>query len=129
MLVPSKDLQEKLLARLTAEPFNILLPAGEHYNLVAPLENPTSFNCTKWILLQLYGAQENANDTEQLIGQMVKDYHLPVIKPFFLVRYALQNKPDVNWKELTPPNHIHTVTVSSLLNSSFFEKKWYYHTK
>jgi len=129
MLVPSLEVQEKLLARLTSQPFNTLLPANEHYNLVAPLENPNSFNCTKWVLLQLFAATEHADNTEWLIGQMAKIYTTPVLKSSLLLRYALQHKPDVNWQELTPPNHIHTVTVGSLLKSSLFENKWYFHTK
>lgn len=129
MLVPSVDLQEKLLARLLAQPFKTLLPANEHYDLVAPLENPISFNCTKWVLLQLFAAKENSENTEWLISQMTKNYTTPVVKSSLLLRYALQNKPDVNWQELSPPNHIHTVTVGSLLKSSLFEKKWYFHTK
>jgi hypothetical protein len=129
MLIPPMDLQEKLLARLMAQPFEPLLPADEHYSLVAPLESPQSFNCTKWILLQLFAAKENSSDTPALLKLIREQYHEPVTKPFFLVRYVLKRKPDVNWDELSPPNHIHTVTVNSLYQSPYFEKKRYYHDK
>lgn len=129
MLIPSKAFQEKLLARLTAQPFKPLLPEDEHYNLIAPLENQLSFNCTKWVLLQLFAAQENSDETSKLIQVMAAQYKEPVIKPGFLVKYVLQKKPDVNWQELSPPNHIHTVTVSSLKKSPLFEKTLFYHDR
>jgi hypothetical protein len=127
MLIPPMALQEKLLSRLTAPTFETLLPANEHYNLVAPLENPLSFNCTKWVLLQLFAAMKESSNSEWLLQQMATDYEEPVIKPFFLVRYVLQRKPDVNWQELSPPNKVHTVTVNSLFQSPYFEKKLFYH--
>ena len=129
MLIPTPALQEKLLARLTAQPFESLLPKDEHYSLVAPVESPISFNCTKWILLQLFAAREGSHDSAALLRQMADEYQEPVTKPFFLVGYVLRKKPDVNWQELTPPNHIHTVTVNSLYHSSFFVKTLYYHTR
>jgi hypothetical protein len=127
MLIPQADLQQKLLSRLTAQPFDDLLPENEGYNLLAPLESPTSFNCTKWILLQLYGAMENTDNTLSLIQQMAREYFVPSKKPFFLARRALKRKPDVNWEELSPPNQVHTITVSSLYGSPLFVKKLYYH--
>jgi len=129
MLVPSMAMQEKLLARLTAQPFKLLLPSDEHYSLVAPLENPISFNCTKWVLLQFFAARQNSDDTAQLIHQMATEYKEPVVKPLFIVKSVLKRKPDVDWAELSPPNHIHTVTVSSLLHSGLFEKNWFYHSR
>jgi hypothetical protein len=129
MLVPSQELQKKLFVRLTAQPFKTLLPEDEHYSLVAPLESRNSFNCTKWVLLQLFAAKENSDITAELIQILSTQYQEKVIKPLFFIRYVLQKKPDVNWQELSPKNHVHTVTVNSLLHSNLFEQKLYYHAR
>ncbi len=129
ILIPTQEMQTKLFKRLSAQPFQGLLPRDQHYNLIAPLESPNSFNCTKWVVLQLYAAQLDSNNTQAIIHRMTETYKEPVKNPFFILRYFLQNKPDVDWSELSPPNRIHTVTVNSLLKSSLFEKHLYYHER
>lgn len=129
LLIPSDSLQKNLYERLTTVPFDSLLPNDQCYSLIAPLESPKSFNCTKWIVLQLYAAQEASNNTDHLIRLMNSDYLVKSFKANFFVRQVLKSKPDVNWQELSPPNYIHTVSVGSLLNSSFFERTFYYHDK
>ena len=129
LMIPSAALQEKLYARLTAVPFDSILPQDEHYSLVAPLESQLSFNCTKWTVLFLFATKENSNKPSQLIHKMTEEYQVPGNKASLLLRYVLKKKPDVNWQELSPPNYIHTVTVDSLYKSSLFEKKFYYHAR
>jgi hypothetical protein len=125
--IPGQEIQDKLYQHLTTQPFKLLLPSDEHYSLVAPIESPTSFNCTKWVLLQYFSAKYNSDDTADIIQKMNHDYSVSVEKPGLLVRYILKRKPDVDWTELAPPNHVHTATVTSMYKSSLFEKKVFYH--
>ncbi|WP_303673804.1 DUF2145 domain-containing protein [Vampirovibrio chlorellavorus] len=124
LLLPSDDLQERLLQRLRAKPFQSLLPLQHHYNLVAPLESVLSFNCTKWVVLNLFAARENSEDVPALIGRMRQEYTVKPLRPRFLVRLVLKRKPDVNWEELNPPGTVKTVTVESLYNTPLFEKRF-----
>ncbi len=129
LLIPSAELQEKLLARFYAQPFHALLPANHHYSLVAPIDSLTSFNCTKWLVLNLYAAQEKSEDVPALIGLMHRDYPVRTVKPTVVTRWVMKRKPDVNWAELNPPGTIRTVTVDSLYRSKLFEKRFLYSGK
>jgi hypothetical protein len=124
LLLPPRDLQERLLLRLRANPFQSLLPVNHHYNLVAPLESLLSFNCTKWVVLNLFAARENSEDVPALIGRMRQEYAVKPLRPSILVRLVLKRKPDVNWDELNPPGTVQTVTVDSLYKTSLFEKRF-----
>ncbi len=124
LLLPPMDLQERLLQRLQANPFQSLLPVNHHYNLVAPLESPLSFNCTKWVVLNLFAARENSEDVPALIERMRQEYAVKPLRPRFLVRLVLKRKPDVNWDELNPPGTVQTVTVDSLYKTPLFEKRF-----
>jgi hypothetical protein len=123
LLIPSATLQSRLLTRLYRQPFVTLLPENHRYNLVAPMESPLSINCTKWILLQLFAAQEGTDDIPTLLRAIERDYPLPSVKPPWLTRMVLRRKPDVVWQELNPPGHIHTVTVENLSKAPVFEKR------
>lgn len=129
LLIPSADLQAKLLKRFYADPFESLLPKNHSYNLVAPIENPTSFNCTKWVVLHLYAARENTSDIPSLIQSMRREYPVKTVRPRFLTRIALKWKPDVDWEELNPPGTVRTVTVDSLYHSNLFEQHFLYSGK
>ncbi len=123
VLIPSQSLQEKALVRFYRQPFPSLLPSDHHYNLVAPVEHPQSFNCIKWILLQLYAAQLGTDDLTVLLKAMAEQEAIPVIKPGPLTRMLLFRKPDVIKEELGPSNSIQTPMVKSLYHSSLFEKR------
>jgi len=127
LLIPPADMQKKLYKQLISQSFNLLLPENEHYSLVAPIESPTSFNCTKWVLLQYFAAIHNSDNPAGIIAQMAQDYPVPMVKPGLLVRTILKRKPDVDWTELSPPNRIHTTTVNSMRQSELFETKIFYH--
>lgn len=129
LLIPDAALQEKILKRLYAQPFRGLLPENHRYNLVAPIENPTSFNCTKWLILNVYAARENSENVSELIGVMRREYPVKTVRPGLLTRIVLKRKPDVDWQELNPPGVIRTVTVDSLYFADLFEKKLLYSGK
>lgn len=129
LLIPSQTVQHRYLARVAHVPFGRLLPENSHYNLVAPLEHPFSFNCTKWLWLQLMAAQEGTENIPALLTIIQHDYPIPKHKPNLAVRWFLKSKPDVIWRELKPANTVHTVTVQSLYRSAFFEKRFLYSEK
>lgn len=126
VLIPSRALQAKLLSQVYHQPFIRLLPPDHRYNLVAPVESPVSFNCTKWILLHVYAAQTGRDDIPQLLRVMQQQSRFRYAKPNWLARAVLKRKPDVNWSELNPPSVIHTVTVYNLSHSPLFEKYFLY---
>lgn len=129
LLIPDRALQEKMLKRLYAQPFHTLLPENHRYNLVAPVESLTSFNCTKWLVLNLYAARENSEDVPSLIQVMRREYPVKTVRPGLLTRFVLKRKPDVDWQELNPPGVVRTVTVDSLYYADFFEKQALYSGK
>lgn len=124
LLLPTTELQNRLLQRLQATPFQSLLPVNHHYNLVAPLESTLSFNCTKWVVLNLFAARDNSENVPALIDRMRQEYSVKPLRPRFLVRLVLKRKPDVNWDELNPPGIVKTVTVDSLYKTPLFEKRF-----
>lgn len=126
LLLPSAALQTKLLAQLYQQPFETLLPSDHHYNLVAPVDSPTSFNCTKWILLHVYAAREGTSDLSYLLPLAAHEPTIATVKPNYVTRIFLKRKPDVLWDELNPPNQVHTVTVDGLSRSPLFEKRFLY---
>lgn len=129
LLIPEPGLQEKMLQRLHAQPFQSLLPENHRYSLVAPLTSPISFNCTKWVVLNLYAAREGTDDIPALLGVMRQEYPVRTMRPRFLSRWVLKRKRDVNWEELHPPGVVRTVTVDSLYHSDLFEKHFLYSGK
>jgi Uncharacterized protein conserved in bacteria (DUF2145) len=126
LLIPPETVQRRWLARVAHEPFSRLLPEKSHYNLIAPLEHPFSFNCTKWLWLQLMAAKEGTDNIPALLTMIQHDYPIARHKPNVAVRWYLKRKPDVIWRELKPCDTVHTVTVQSLYQSSFFEKRFLY---
>jgi hypothetical protein len=129
LLIPEPALQTEILKRFYADSFVSLLPQNHGYNLIAPLSSPVSFNCTKWVVLQLYAARENINDVPTLIQIMHREYGLKTVRPGLITRLVLKRKPDVNWKELNPPGTIQTVTVDSLSQSDLFDRFFLYSGK
>lgn len=129
LLIPEPALQTEILKRFYADPFVSLLPQNHAYSLIAPLQSPTSFNCTKWVVIQLYAARENMNDVPSLIQIMRREYKLKTVRPKLVTRLVLKRKPDVNWEELDPPGTIQTVTVDSLSQSDLFDHFFLYSGK
>lgn len=129
LLIPEPALQEKMLQRFHAQPFQPLLPQNHRYSLVAPLTSPISFNCTKWVVLNLYAAKERTDDIPALLEVMRQEYPVRTMRPRFLTRWVLKRKRDVNWEELHPPGVVRTITVDSLYHSDLFEKHFLYSGK
>ncbi|WP_373531284.1 DUF2145 domain-containing protein [Vampirovibrio sp.] len=129
LLIPTPALQARMLQRFYAEPFESLLPPHHRYNLVAPIQSPISFNCTKWVVLQLYAAQNNSSDVPTLIQAMRGHYGVKTVRPKFLTRLVLKRKADVDWEELNPPGTVQTVTVDSLYQANLFERFFLYSGK
>lgn len=129
LLIPSPALQMKMLRRLYAQPFHSLLPPDHHYNLIAPIGDLRSFNCTKWLVLNLYAAALNTEDEAFLLDRMNREFPARGVKPNLLVRYFLKRKQDVRWEELSPPNTVRTITVDSLYHSPLFERRFLFSGK
>jgi hypothetical protein len=129
VLIPKEDLQDKLLQRMADVPDEPLLPPDEHFNLVAPMTHCKSFNCTKWIMVNVYAAEKEKGRVEDVLAIMGREHEVPTLKAGPLTRFVMGFKPDVRLEENDPMDEIRTVTVGSLYQSPLFVKRFIYSGK
>ncbi len=126
LLLPDAALQTTLKTQLLETRTDTLLPSDEHFNLVAPLDSPTAFNCTKWTLLNLMAAKYHTQDLLTLIQLALTHHAIPTIHADPLTRWVIGLKPDVNLSDLNPSDRVRTVTVNSFYQSPLFTKRYLY---
>jgi len=129
VLIPGETLQKKLLKRMQDVPFNTLLPPDEHFNLVAPMSHHKSFNCTKWIMSNVYAAEKQLGSIEDVLEVMNREHQIPTLHAGPLTRFVMGFKRDTHFDEFTPPGEVRTVTVGSMYASPLFEKRFMYSNK
>jgi len=125
LLIPDHDLQEKILAGFTSGNYK-KLAFTDQYNLIANPFTPYTLNCTKWLLMNIYGAKTGNYNPYQILELMRGQFKEQIITPDFITRLGLRFMSNVRLNEKEKDGKIHTVTVQSLYDSTLFTQKLFY---
>lgn len=120
IMIPSAELQQKMRQGIESGEYKKLYFTRD-YNLVSAPHTTRSLNCTKWILMNLVGADMNNYDPAAVLDVIKKDFKPAVVDVHPVFRSVIKRKsPFILPDEISRWEPIHSVSVASLYHSKWF---------